>query len=175
MTTTSRSARIERPATILWEEVDSPLGAFLLAGDGDTLVQARLPGGWSRDDVPTEWIHRTGGLGAASDQLAEYLAGTRSEFDLGFAPQGTAFQLAVWRALTDIPYATTASYKEVAAAVGNERATRAVGLANNRNPIALFVPCHRVIGSDGSLTGYGGGLEMKSWLLDHERRVAAVS
>jgi methylated-DNA-[protein]-cysteine S-methyltransferase len=175
MTTTSRSIQKEVPATILWEEVDSPLGVFLLAGDGETLIQARLPGGWSRDELPTEWVHRTGGLDVAANQLAEYFAGTRTQFELEFAPQGTTFQLAVWRALSAIPYGTTASYKQVATAVGNERATRAVGLANNRNPIALFVPCHRVIGADGSLTGYGGGLEMKSWLLDHERRVAAGS
>jgi methylated-DNA-[protein]-cysteine S-methyltransferase len=175
MTATSTAARAEQPATVLWEEVDSPLGAFLLAGDGRTLVQARLPGGWSRRDVPGEWVERDGGLGPAARQLAEYFAGTRLEFDLEYAPQGTAFQLAVWQALTTIPYGQTASYKRVATLVGNERATRAVGLANNRNPIALFVPCHRVIGSNGSLTGYGGGLEMKAWLLDHERRVAAGS
>lgn len=175
MTTTSTSLRAKQPATVLWEEVDSPLGAFLLAGSANTLVQARLPGGWSKRDVPSEWVHRPGGLEPAARQLAEYFAGTRREFDLEFAPQGTAFQLAVWQALTTIAYATTASYKQVASRVGNEKATRAVGLANNRNPIALFIPCHRVIGSNGSLTGYGGGLEMKSWLLDHERRVDATS
>jgi methylated-DNA-[protein]-cysteine S-methyltransferase len=101
--------------------------------------------------------------------------GTRQGFDLDFAPSGTPFQLGVWRALQAIPYGTTASYRDVAVAIDNPNAMRAVGLANNRNPIALMIPCHRVIGADGSLTGYGGGLEMKAWLLDHERTVLAAS
>jgi methylated-DNA-[protein]-cysteine S-methyltransferase len=91
------------------------------------------------------------------------------------APSGTPFQLGVWRALQDIPYGTTATYRDVASAIGNPKSTRAVGMANNRNPIALLIPCHRVIGADGSLTGYGGGLEMKAWLLDHERTILARS
>jgi methylated-DNA-[protein]-cysteine S-methyltransferase len=170
----SASTAIGRaPTTIFWEEVDSPLGTFLVAGQGRTLVAARLPGGWSRTEVPTAWVHRPGALGEASSQLGEYFAGTRRDFQLTFVPRGTPFQLSVWRALEEIPYATTVTYRHVATKVGNERATRAVGMANNRNPIALFVPCHRVIGADGSLTGYGGGLEMKSWLLDHERTMAA--
>jgi methylated-DNA-[protein]-cysteine S-methyltransferase len=175
MTQPSTVVRPGLPAHVHWEEVDTPLGAFLLAGDGSTLVQANLPGGWSRSDVPSEWTHRVGSLDPAVKQLAEYFEGTRQVFDLTFAPSGTPFQLAVWRALTTIPYAETASYKQIAFVVGTERASRAVGMANNRNPIALFIPCHRVIGADGSLTGYGGGLEMKSWLLDHERRVAGTS
>lgn len=173
MTRTTTTLRTEPPGRVSWEVVDSPIGEFLLAGDGATLVEARLPGGWKRSDVPASWTHRSGSLRPAATQLTEYFEGTRRTFELEFAPTGTSFQLAVWSALTAIPYGSTSSYKEVATAVGNERATRAVGLANNRNPIALFVPCHRVIGSNGSLTGYGGGLEMKSWLLDHERRVAA--
>lgn len=172
MTRTRNAVNATPPATVRWEVVDSPLGEFLLAGDGATLVEARLPGGWKRSDVPDAWVHRKGSLAPAVEQLAEYFEGTRRSFELAFAPRGTAFQLDVWNALTEIPYAATASYKDVAKAVGNERATRAVGLANNRNPIALFVPCHRVIGSNGSLTGYGGGLEMKSWLLAHERASA---
>jgi methylated-DNA-[protein]-cysteine S-methyltransferase len=173
MTRTSTARQTQQPVRVSWEVVDSPLGEFLLAGDGATLVEAKLPGGWKQSDVPASWTHRAGSLRPAATQLAEYFKGTRRTFELEFAPTGTAFQLAVWSALTTIPYGSTSSYKEVALAVGNERATRAVGLANNRNPIALFVPCHRVIGSNGSLTGYGGGLEMKAWLLEHERRVAA--
>ena len=90
-------------------------------------------------------------------------------------PSWNGVPLGVWRALQDIPYGATTSYRDVAVAVDNPKATRAVGLANNRNPIALLIPCHRVIGADGSLTGYGGGLEMKSWLLHHERAVLAAT
>jgi methylated-DNA-[protein]-cysteine S-methyltransferase len=169
MTTTAQV-----PTTIYWEEADSPLGAFLLAGDSRTVVRVSLPGGWAKEDVPAAWTYAPGAMAPATRQLAAYFDGTRLDFDLDFAPSGTPFQLGVWRALQDIPYGTTASYGDVASAVGNPKATRAVGLANNRNPIALLIPCHRVIGADGSLTGYGGGLEMKSWLLDHERAVLAA-
>ena len=161
------------PERIHWEEADSPLGTFLLAGDGRTVVRVSLPGRWAKEDVPAAWTYAPGAMAPATQQLAGYFDGTRRDFDLDFAPSGTPFQLGVWRALRDIPYGETATYRDVAIAVGNPNATRAVGLANNRNPIALLIPCHRVIGADGSLTGYGGGLEMKSWLLDHERAVRA--
>lgn len=98
-------------------------------------------------------------------QLDEYFAGTRHEFELDLAPQGTAFQLAVWDALRAIPYGATASYGDIARAVGRPNAVRAVGQANGRNPLAIVVPCHRVIGSDHSLTGYGGGIDRKRYLL----------
>lgn len=159
--------------TILWEEVDSPLGVFLVAGDGRRVVATALPGRWSKEELPEAWSYAPGAMATVADQLTEYFDGSRRRFDLELAPRGTAFQRAVWTALEAIPYGATASYRDVATAVGNPRATRAVGLANNRNPIALIVPCHRVIGADGSLTGYGGGLEMKRWLLDHERSVLA--
>jgi methylated-DNA-[protein]-cysteine S-methyltransferase len=159
--------------TVLWEEADSPLGSFLIAGEGRTVVAVDLPGRWAKEDVPEDWVHEPGALAPATRQLDEYFAGTRRAFDLTFVPAGTPFQRTVWQALLDIEFGTTRTYGDVATAVGNHKATRAVGLANNRNPIALFIPCHRVIGANGSLTGYGGGLEMKSWLLDHERRVAS--
>jgi methylated-DNA-[protein]-cysteine S-methyltransferase len=108
-------------------------------------------------------------LARAGEQLNEYFAGRRQSFDLPLAARGTGFQQSVWRALTDIPYGVTRSYREIAEAVGSPRAFRAVGAANGRNPIAVIVPCHRVIGADGSLTGFGGGLERKRWLLEHER------
>ena len=161
------------PTPTLWEPVDSPLGSFLIAGQGRVVVATHLPGCWSEDDLPRDWVRKDGALGPAADQLDAYFRGTRRAFDLDFAPSGTTFQLSVWAALCVIPYGTTASYRDIATSVGNPKATRAVGMANNRNPIALFIPCHRVIGADGSLTGYGGGLEMKTWLLEHEREVAA--
>lgn len=105
----------------------------------------------------------------AYQQLSEYLKGERKEFDLPLNPEGTDFQKRVWRALCDIPYGETRSYKQIAEAIGNSNAVRAVGMANNRNPITIVVPCHRVIGADGKLVGYGGGLEMKEFLLRLEK------
>lgn len=102
-------------------------------------------------------------------QLSEYLKGERKAFDLPLKPRGTDFQKRVWRALCDIPYGETRSYKQIAEAIGNPKAVRAVGMANNRNPITIIVPCHRVIGANGKLVGYGGGLEMKEFLLRLEK------
>jgi len=158
------------PPEVSWEDVDTVLGTFLVAGEGRTLVAVRLPDTWSKDDVTPRWSYEPGALRPVSDQLHEYFDGSRTDFELELAPQGTPFQRSVWAALCDVPFGQTTSYGDVAAAIGNPKAVRAVGMANNRNPIALVIPCHRVIGADGSLTGYGGGLEMKSWLLDHERR-----
>ena len=105
----------------------------------------------------------------AAGQLGEYFAGKRKIFDIPINPQGTKFQLCVWNALNDIPYGETRSYKDIATATGNPKACRAVGLANNKNPIWIIIPCHRVIGANGTLTGYGGGLEIKQKLLDLEK------
>ena len=105
-------------------------------------------------------------------QLEQYFAGRRKTFELPLAPEGTAFQLKVWQALQEIPYGETRSYGQIARAVGNEKAARAVGMANNQNPISIIIPCHRVIGADGKLVGYGGGLERKACLLELERRHA---
>ncbi len=104
-------------------------------------------------------------------QLTAYFAGTLTEFDLPLHLIGTPFRQKVWEALRTIPYGETRSYGELAAMVGNDKASRAVGGANHHNPVSIVVPCHRVIGADGSLTGYGGGLDMKKWLLEHEQRV----
>lgn len=108
-------------------------------------------------------------------QLSAYFAGTLSEFDLPLAGSGTAFQQQVWQQLSRIPYATTCSYADIAKAIANSKAVRAVGAANGRNPIAIVVPCHRVIGANGTLTGYAGGLDKKAWLLKHEQRHQALS
>ena len=114
----------------------------------------------------------------ATAQLSEYFAGERSEFDLPLHPVGTDFQLRVWEALLDVPYGETVSYGEIAEAIGNPGGSRAVGAANGRNPISIVAPCHRIIGANGSLTGYGGGLDRKAWLLNLEaqalRQPAAV-
>jgi methylated-DNA-[protein]-cysteine S-methyltransferase len=108
-------------------------------------------------------------LAQTARQLAEYFAGKRRAFELPLAPRGSGFQERVWRALLKIKFGETRSYGEIARAIGRPSASRAVGAANGRNPIAIIVPCHRVIGANGQLTGYGGGLPIKQWLLEHER------
>ena len=117
----------------------------------------------------TAALRKTALTDLAAAQLGEYLAGKRREFTVPFTPKGTPFQLRVWQALRTIPYGETRSYKEIAALAGNPKACRAAGMANNRNPIAILIPCHRVIGADGSLVGYGGGLPLKRSLLALER------
>ena len=114
-------------------------------------------------------IIETALLKKAAKQLEEYLSGKRKAFDLPLAPQGTEFQQRVWMALQEIPYGKTCSYKDIAEKIGNVKACRAVGMANNKNPIAIFIPCHRVIGANGKLVGYAGGLDLKKKLLDLER------
>jgi methylated-DNA-[protein]-cysteine S-methyltransferase len=159
------------PAARTWYDiVDSPVGRLLLTGDEQALAGLYLLDAGDRSaSVRPEWTRREGLFPVAVEQLAEYFAGGRTDFDLPLAPRGTAFQLAVWAELTKIPYGCTLSYGEVAAALGKSPvASRAVGLANGRNPISIIVPCHRVIGADGSLTGYGWGVERKEWFLRHE-------
>jgi len=159
------------PTAPTWYDiVDSPVGRILLTGDERALTGLYLLDAGERSaSVQPEWTRREGLFPAAADQLAEYFAGARKAFDVPLAPRGTPFQLAVWAELTRIPFGSTLSYGEVAAALGKSPvASRAVGLANGRNPISIIVPCHRVIGADGSLTGYGWGVDRKEWLLRHE-------
>jgi AraC family transcriptional regulator of adaptative response / DNA-3-methyladenine glycosylase II len=158
------------PETI-WTSCRTPIGDVLLVADDSGLLELHLPGSFAvRDEAPT--ASACVPLARAVEQLDAYFAGELTEFDLPLSPKGTAFQLKVWRALADIPYAETESYGSVAARIGNPKASRAVGMANNKNPLAIVLPCHRVIGSNGSLVGYGGGLWMKDWLLQHEAKVA---
>lgn len=125
-------------------------------------------------DVESDGIRQETQLTAlAARQLEEYLQGRRKTFELPLAPQGTDFQVQVWNALSAIPFGQTRSYKDIAVSIGNPKALRAVGMANHRNPISFIIPCHRVIGADGSLVGYGGGLALKKRLLDLERSVLA--
>lgn len=156
-----------------WWPVETPFGRMVLAGNDEALHHLRLPGDTGGPAFMADAARRGRPVSVAEAeiQLAAYFAGGLTRFDLPLAPQGTEWQRKVWQALVEIPYGETRSYGFVAAQVGNPRASRAVGLANNRNPIALIIPCHRVIGADGSLTGYGGGLPLKGRLLAHERRV----
>lgn len=157
--------------TLRYTLMDSPIGELLLAGDGDALTRLDLRDSGDPLPDPAEgWRRDDDAFTETRAQVAAYFAGERGGFELALAPAGTAFQRRVWDALLTIPYGETASYGDVARRLGTPGAARAVGLANNRNPIAVIIPCHRVIGADGSLTGYGGGLERKRWLLAHERR-----
>lgn len=149
----------------------SPVGPLLLAGTTAGLTHV-LFGEGPRPSAPAaDWHEDAAAFDAARGQLDEYFAGTRRAFDLPLAPAGTPFQRAVWSLLRAIPFGDTRCYRDLAVAMGKPGAMRAVGLANGRNPLSIVVPCHRVIGSDGSLTGFGGGLEAKRFLLDHEQRV----
>lgn len=157
--------------TIYWCELPSPVGPLLLAG---TLTHLKCVHFQSRRGalVPDpDWEVAEEPFARAAAQLAEYFAGTRRRFELPLDPAGTAFQLRVWRALACVPYGSVVSYGELARRIGQPQACRAVGLANGANPLPIIVPCHRVIGADGSLTGFGGGLESKRSLLALERRV----
>jgi methylated-DNA-[protein]-cysteine S-methyltransferase len=156
---------------IRYDFIDSPIGVLTAAGDDIGLRWLLFPqnrheplrDGWQRDSAPFAELRR---------QLAAYFAGELRDFDLPLAPQGTPFQHSVWTALRNIPYAETRSYRDLSTTIGHPKAVRAVGLANGRNPLPIIVPCHRVIGADGSMTGFGGGIESKRFLLDLEARHA---
>lgn len=158
-----------------WYELSSPVGPLLLAGDRSHLKLIHFRSGRHPRQPDEAWIADPSPFEPAIAQLEEYFAGRRQSFDLPLAPEGTAFQRIVWQALTRIPYGETTSYGEVARRIGKPQASRAVGLANGANPLPIIVPCHRVIGADGSLTGFGGGLDIKRKLLALEREVAAGS
>lgn len=153
----------------IYSILPSPIGELLLAGDGESLNEICFEAPEKRRMIPSNWKYQKGAYPVATLQLEEYFAGERKHFDLALRPEGTPFQLQVWKALRQIPYGETISYKQLAERVGNPAGTRAVGAANGRNPLPIVVPCHRVIGSDGSLTGFGGGLPTKKWLLELER------
>ncbi|GAA1174556.1 methylated-DNA--[protein]-cysteine S-methyltransferase [Ornithinimicrobium humiphilum] len=171
MTTATRSA-LEHLV------VDSPVGPLTLVTDGTALVglyfaeHRHAPGdvgrAVDRQDAPAVLVE-------TAQQLEEYFAGTRTDFDLPVAATGTDFQHRVWARLREIPYGQTRSYGQLAAELGSPGASRAVGLANGRNPVSIVVPCHRVVGSTGAITGYGGGVERKQQLLDLERRTAGAA
>lgn len=155
----------------IYTTITSPVGELTLSAVGGRLTGVlfednRYPPdreGWRRDDADPALL-------AARAQLEEYFAGTRKEFQLALNSKGTEFQQKVWAVLLEIPFGETRSYGEQARLIGDHKAVRAVGLANGKNPIPIIVPCHRVIGADGSMTGFGGGIERKKWLLAHEAR-----
>ena len=151
--------------------IDSPIGELLLAGSEQGLRWLWM----SPLRIEPTWRHDPDAFADLRDQLDQYFAGERHEFEVQLDLAGRGFERSVWEALLDIPYGETASYGEIARRIGAPSAARAVGLANGRNPVAVIVPCHRVIGADGSLTGYGGGLERKRFLLELEAGVLPLS
>ena len=144
---------------------ETPIGELLLAGEADSLSMIGFPKGAMRRDPEADWIYNEAPFENVRSQLAEYFAGERKEFDLPLSLSGTEFQVLVLEALQQIPYGETKSYGAVAKQIGRPKAMRAVGAANGRNPIPIIVPCHRVIGTSGDLTGFGGGLDTKAALL----------
>ncbi len=155
--------------------IDSPVGELLLAGEGETLKIIGFPEGKGRVAVDPSWTRNESCFKEAEKQLTEYFAGERTEFDLELEPNGTPFQLEVLDALLEIPYGKTTSYGDIAEKIGRPKAVRAVGAANGRNPLPIVIPCHRVIGSNGSLTGFGGGLDAKQYLLNLEAAEFSLS
>ncbi|MEM7094937.1 MAG: methylated-DNA--[protein]-cysteine S-methyltransferase [Actinomycetota bacterium] len=154
---------------------DSPVGELRLVATDDALVAVLWPddaeGRVRFSEEPVEGSHEV--LHRTASQLDEYFAGERQSFDLPLEPNGTEFQRSVWWSLAEIPFGETSTYGAQAEVIGRPRAVRAVGTANGKNPLSIVLPCHRIVGADGGLAGFAGGLETKRWLLDHEASVAA--
>ncbi len=159
----------------MYTSIDSPIGELLLLGDGRALYGLYMQDGRKPVRIAPSWQPSTAPAADVQAQLSEYFAGERVTFDVPLVMRGAPFERRVWDALREVPYGETVSYGEIARRVGQPSAARAVGLANGRNPIAVIVPCHRVIGADGTLTGYGGGLERKRLLLELESGQSRLS
>ncbi len=159
------------PVTAVFDELETPVGLLKIIAS-ERGVHAIV---WEHESIPPIARDKKHPLIIkVKQQLTEYFKGTRQQFDLPLAPMGTAFQLQAWQALRKIPYGKTISYGEQAKRLGDKNKARAVGMANGKNPISIVVPCHRVIGANGQLTGFGGGLENKAWLLGHEQKYFKV-
>jgi methylated-DNA-[protein]-cysteine S-methyltransferase len=161
---------MKKVSQLCYTTFESPVGPLLLAGDSIALRSVSFRGSKRAAHPQADWKQDSTAFDEVLRQLEAYFRGDLREFELPLAMVGTKFQLLVWDALRKIPYGETISYAQLAQRIGNPKAVRAVGLANGRNPIPIIVPCHRVIGSDGSLTGFGGGLSMKKRLLELEQK-----
>lgn len=157
---------------MFYTKFNSGIWKVVLAGDFQGIASMHLMTGDEEFEIPCEWILNPAFFADAEQQVLEYFRGERKIFDLKLNPEGTEFQKKVWQALRDIPYGHTATYKDIALAVDSPKAFRAVGLANSKNPIPVIIPCHRVIGTNGKLTGFALGLEAKERLLDLEKEFA---
>jgi len=162
-------------ATTYYTTMPSPIDDLLLISDGRALTALWMQTTPTEITIDPAWKRDPGPFRDVVRQLEAYFAGDLTQFNVPLAAKGTEFQQTVWNALSALPFGARVSYGEIARRIGRPSASRAVGLANGRNPIGIIVPCHRVIGAGGSLTGYGGGLERKQWLLEHEATVAARS
>jgi methylated-DNA-[protein]-cysteine S-methyltransferase len=160
---------------MLYTTIESPIGELLLLGDRRALHGLYMQAGRKPVTIAESWRRSTPPFATVTRQLSEYFEGRRATFDMPLLMEGTGFEQRVWRALRDIPYGETVSYGEIARRIGQPSAARAVGLANGRNPISVIVPCHRVVGANGTLTGYGGGLERKRVLLELEQGQLVMS
>ena len=161
--------------TTFYTTLETPLGKLILAGTAHALTRILFPSEQTRGRPDSGCKRDDAVFNEALDQLNAYFAGELQRFDLPLAPRGTPFQHEVWNALREIPFGTTVSYGELAARIGRPSASRAVGAANGRNPLPIVVPCHRVIGANGHLTGFGGGLATKEWLLTHEGAIPGTA
>lgn len=155
---------------VFFDEMHSPVGLLWLSADEHGVREVRFEQQWRLRTGEGRWEHSPRHLAPVRRQLEEYFAGTRQHFDLTLNLLGTDFQRDVWHALATIPYGITTTYGTLSQEVNRPKASRAVGAANGRNPVSIILPCHRVIGSNGTLTGFGGGLPAKQWLLEHEAR-----
>ena len=151
-----------------YDLIDTPLGKLLVAGDREGIRRINFQQGNQPFPIGTDWKRNSRSLQDATIQLKAYFSGNLKRFDLQLAPQGTDFQQKVWRALQGIPYGVLVSYQDIANKIGNPKAYRAVGAANGKNPIPIVIPCHRVVGSNGQLTGFAGGLHLKEYLIELE-------
>lgn len=164
--------QLMKVTSMQYEFLETPIGRLLLVGDEYGLCQIEFPGADQSERIEPAWQRGRRSLSIAIEQLRAYFAGDLHVFDVALAARGTEFRKKVWAELSRIPYAETISYGELARRIDEPRASRAVGAANGANPLPIIVPCHRVIGANGKLTGFSGGLSIKRWLLDHERRFA---
>ena len=164
------SSKMEREeeSIVYYKYMPSPIGSLLLGGQTSVLELIGFSEGKGIISPADDWIRDNTVFNQAEDQINEYFGGARQQFDLQIKPSGTPFQLSVLSALQEIPFGQTTSYRNIAESIGRPKAVRAVGAANGRNPLPIVIPCHRVIGADGSLTGFGGGLAAKSFLLNLE-------
>jgi methylated-DNA-[protein]-cysteine S-methyltransferase len=162
--------------TVFFDRVSTSLGTMVLASDGDSLTGAWFDGQRHQPTADASWQQRRGLaiLQQAETELAEYFTGARTAFSLPLAPAGTPFQRDVWRAITGVPYGETIAYRDLAARIGRPGSIRAAGAATGRNPLSIVIPCHRIVGADGALTGYAGGIERKRTLLALERRAGVA-
>ena len=161
---------VEKMSAVFYTTFESPVGPLLLAGDSNALRLVSFESSKHAAPPRPDWNQNGAAFAEVIRQLQAYFRGELEEFDVPLAMEGTEFQIRVWNALRTIPYGETISYAQLARRIGNPKAVRAVGLANGSNPIPIIVPCHRVIGSDGSLTGFGGGLSTKKKLLELENK-----